>query len=95
MKTARMPQPAYTGPLPSSEDLDRSCSEVMETALPVQLCALADDSTSLRALLEALFQTCKQLKAPRPFTEYQGYNLIRGILIGILAERRRRNRGIQ
>lgn len=95
MKTVRAPQITYTGPLPSTEELDQACEEVMHAAIPPALCEIADASDSLRALLTALEETCKQLHVPPAITGYQGYNLIRGIMIGILAERRRRNGGVQ
>ncbi len=86
--------PEYSGPLPSSEDLDTSCTEVMRSATPTRLLVLADGSDSMRALLFALYDLGKKFDLPKPIANHQAYNLIRGVMIGILAERRR-NRGTQ
>ena len=83
--SSRRPRPEYTGPLPSSEDIDQACQEAMET----------DGSDSMRALLYTLQILCDENGIQEPMRSHQGYNLIRGILIGILAERRRRNGAVQ
>jgi hypothetical protein len=65
----------------------------MEMLTSKALCELADESPSMRALLIAMEETFT--KEPERTARYLGYNLIRGIMIGILAERKRRNGGVQ
>jgi len=87
-------RPEYTGVLPSPEDLDAACTETMQSPTCKALFHVADKSDSMNALLAAMEQTAEKYQVPHEFIIHQARHLLRGIMIGILAERKR-NRGTQ